>query len=374
MGTSFPHRRVAVIAIVAAVLLAGFGGTVVGQSGTDSLPAQTGPAGTVVVDEGQTSNGISTVAGTVVVRGTVDGDVNAVSGDVVITESGTVNGNVNGAAGSLHVAGTVAGNVDFAGGTIVFEEPARVGGNVNIGAGTVHIDGQIDGDVTAGADRIIVAPTAVLGGDLRYDGALTLQEGATVSGSVVRDNSIGGGMSSVGSAPFSSVPDWTGTLYGFFANLLLGALLLVLFPRFATDVAGTVSERPFRSGGWGALLLFGVPVALVAIAITIIGIPIALIGFLLYVFAIWLGVVVGEFAVGVSLVDRLGSGGRWQGLIVGLLVFSLLGLVPILGGIAVFFALLAGLGALGSTLWSRFRNRGTDETEPSEPSVAEADE
>ncbi|MGM0399218.1 MAG: polymer-forming cytoskeletal protein [Halobacteriota archaeon] len=359
-------RRATVLAVVAFVVFAGVAGVVAAQPSQGIAPAQTGPAGTVVVDEGETSNGISTVAGTVVVRGTVDGDVNAVSGDVVVEETGTVTGNVNGAAGSLRIAGTVGGNVDFAGGNVVFERPARIGGDVNLGAGNVLIAGQIDGTVTVGADRITVGPSAVVAGDLRYDGALNLQEGATVEGSVIRDDSIGGGMGPAGWGTNWGIPGWVDTVYGFFANLLLGALLLALFPRFSNEVADAVEERTARSGGWGLLLLFGIPILLVAFAITIVGIPVALLGLMLYVLAIWVGVVYGEFAVGRYLLTRLGSEGKWKALLLGLFVFSLLGFIPIVGGIAAFLALLVGLGALGSGLRGRFAERRGDGEEGAE--------
>ncbi|MFB6133011.1 MAG: hypothetical protein ABEJ44_06375 [Halanaeroarchaeum sp.] len=136
-------------------------------------------------------------------------------------------------------------------------------------------------------------------------------------------------------------------------------MLLGLFPRFSGEVVHAVRDRPVRSGGWGVLALFGVPVVLIGFAITIIGIPLALLGIFVYLFALWVGVVYGEYAVGRLLGTRLGVGGRWVALALGLFVFAALGLVPVLGGIAVFLALLVGLGALGSGLVDRFRSRGT---------------
>ncbi|MFW5919198.1 MAG: polymer-forming cytoskeletal protein [Halanaeroarchaeum sp.] len=363
------RTRRGIVAVLALLLVASASSGAVAAlsapTATDALPAQTGPAGTVVVEEGSTSSGISTVAGTIVVRGTVNGDVSGVAGDVVIAESGTVTGNVNGAAGSLRIAGTVGGNVDFAAGSVVVDRSARIGGNVNIGTASTLFAGQIAGDATVGADQITVAPTATIDGDLRYDGQLERQEGATIGGAVVHDPSIGGGMGPAGWGTTWSVPGWFDTVYGFFANLVLGAVLLALFPRFSNEVADGVVDRPLRSGGWGVVALFGIPVVLVAFAITIIGIPIALLGIVLYVLAIWTGVVYGEFAVGRYLLARMDAEGKWKALFLGLLVFAVLGLVPILGGIAVLLALLIGLGALGSALRGRFRNRHPENGGPS---------
>lgn len=364
MNESRFRGRSIVVIVATLVVLSGFVGVVAAQSpSAQATVAQTAPAGSVVVAEDETVRGISTVAGTVVVRGTVNGDVNVVAGDLVIAESGHVTGNLNGASGSLRVAGTVDGNVDYAAGSVIFDRTAHVGGTVDMGAGTVVVAGTIDGDATVGADTIRVTPSAVLGGDLRYDAALTLQDGATVQGSVIRDDSIGGGMGSIGWGAGWGIPGWANTVYGFFANLVLGVLLIGLFPRFSTDVADGALDRPLRSGGWGLLALFGIPVVLVAFAITIVGIPIALLGVVLYLLALWIGMVYGEYAVGRLLTSSLGTGSRWAALVLGLFVFAVIGLVPVLGGIAIFLALLIGLGALGATLVGRFRLRRAGDEE-----------
>ncbi|MFB6070010.1 MAG: polymer-forming cytoskeletal protein [Halanaeroarchaeum sp.] len=348
-------RGGAAVIVAALLVLSGFSGV---------AAAQTGASGTVIVDEGQTSDGISAMAGTVIVRGTVEGDVSVLAGDVVIAESGTVTGSVTGAAGSLRIAGTVNGDVKFAGGSVVLEPTARVGGDVSVGAGSVLLAGTVTGGVSVGAETITVAPSARVGGDLRYDGALEMREGATVGGAVVRDPTIGGG---VGPTQWG-IPDWLDTVYGFFANLVLGALLLVLFPRFSESVADGVRERPLRSGGWGLVALFGVPILVVLLAITLVGIPVALLVLLLYLLAVWVAVVYGEYAVGRVIVSRLGSEGRWWALLAGLLAFTLVGLVPVVGAIPTLLALLVGLGALAGALRQVWNRRGEGpsaaETEP----------
>lgn len=362
MNASSRASRGAIVFVVLLVALSSVAGV---ATATSATPAQTGPGGAIVVDEGETSSGISTLSGSVLVRGTVNGDVNTVSGNVVVAEGGTVTGNVNGAAGSLRIAGRVGGNVDFAGGTVDIAKSATIGGNVNLGAGDVRLAGTVDGDVTVGADRIMVEPSAVIGRDLRYDGTLAMQEGATVRGSVIHDTSIGSGVGSVGWGTSVNIPSWFDTIYGFFANLLLGALLLVLFPRFSDDLAHVANDRPARSFGWGLVGLIGVPILIVALAITLIGIPVALLVAFLYALAIWVAVVYGEYAVGRVIVARLDTEGRWRALLAGLLAFALLGLIPVLGDLLVFAVMLVGLGALASALRGRFGGRDRDGNGPS---------
>jgi len=340
-------RRGVAILLVALLVL---------SSASGIVAAQTGGGGTIVVDQGQTSSGISSVAGAIIVRGTVDGDISALAGDVVVERTGVVTGDVTGASGSLRIAGRVDGSVEYAAGNVVFEPTSEIGGNVNVGAGNVVFAGTVDGSVTAGADQIHLAPSAVIGGDFRYDGTLDQRPGATVRGSVIRDESISG-PSPLGWGSTLTIPAWFDTVYGFFANLLIGALLLVIFPRFSERVADTGRDEPLRSGLWGLIGLVVTPVVLVLIALTIIGIPITLLGFLLYIVVAWVGLVYGEYTVGRYLLARADAGGRWVALILGLLLFSVLGLVPIVGGLAIFLVLLVGLGALGTAVRRVWRSR-----------------
>lgn len=355
MNLSATTRRGATLALVALIVLTSFSGVAVAQ------PAATG---TVVIAEGETTSSLSTVAGTIVVRGTVDGNVDVVAGDVVIERGGTVTGDIRGASGSLRIAGTVGGTVDFGGGSVVIAKTADIGGAVNLGAGSATLAGTIDGDARVGAETISVRSSAIIGGDLRYDGEMTIEPGAVVMGEVERDASIGGNLGPSGVGARLGIPSWLDTVYGFLANLLLGALLLVLLPRYSLRLADRVEDHPVRTGGWGVVTLLSVPLVLVAFAITIVGIPIALLGLLLYLLALWLGAVYGAFAVGQAFLAAAGRESRWIALVGGLLLFSLLGLLPFVGGLFRFLILLLGLGGVATSIPTLLR-RGDGRTDES---------
>ncbi|MFB6266777.1 MAG: polymer-forming cytoskeletal protein [Halodesulfurarchaeum sp.] len=322
-------------------------------------PGFTGASGTVVIAEGETADQVTGVAGTILIRGTVTGDVSAAAGNVVIAESGHVRGSVNVATGSLRIDGTVDGSVSAGAGTVVLGPSGTVRGDFDVGAGSVVLAGTIRGDAAVGGETIELLPTALIEGNLRYDGSLAQREGSTVRGSLVQDEDLGQFVS-----PFSWVPPalrfpaWIDSVYGLFANLVLGGLLLLVFPTFSTRVADSVTEEPVRAGGVGLLALVGTPILLVFVAITVIGIPIALFGLLVYVLAIWIGAVYGEFAVGRRLLAAASDEeNRWLALLVGLLAFAVVGFIPIVGGLAVFFALLVGLGATSMGIVRAYRSR-----------------
>lgn len=337
------ERKGIAILIVIALLLSSVTGIAAAQS-------VSGASGTIVIEEGETVSNIDALAGTIVVRGTVTGDISGAAGSIHIAEGGQVEGSLSGAAGDVHIEGVVGGDVRAGSGNVRITESAIIGGDVDVGAAYVRINGRIDGDVRVGAETLDVGPNADVRGELRYDAdKFTLDSGATVGGGVVEDPNLRGAMS-----PFG-VPNWFTRGYVILANLVLGAILLVLFPAFSAGVAERVSEDPLKTGGVGLLALLGVPVILVLSAITIVGIPFAVIGAIAYGVAIWTGIVYGEYAVAAWLLRQADRDDHWVALIAGIVGFGVLRVVPILGGVLEFAALLFGLGALALGLRDAFR-------------------
>jgi cytoskeletal protein CcmA (bactofilin family) len=313
---------------------------------------------TVVVEAGETVNDdLTAFGGTVIVRGTVDGDLTAFAGDVLV--EGQVNGDVTGFAGNVRIDGNVTGGVDAVAGNVIVGEGASVGGQLEAAAGNVRIEGEVRQDVRVGAGTITLGPNAVVGGDFVYDGDLDRAEGAQIAGEVRQEPNVGLDLGFTGPL----VPNWVGWIYGFLVNLVLGAVVLLVFPRFSSGIADRATADPLRSAGVGLLMFVGVPILLALLFVSLVGIPLGLLGTLLYALLLWLGYVYGAFAVGVWIIRKVGTGDRWLALFVGLLLAGLVGLVPILGGIVQFLVLLLGLGALGLGGRSRYQRRRDRESD-----------
>lgn len=337
------------------VLVAGL--VVYGVAGPGIVAAQSGVGGNVVVGPDDTVSNVDGVTGSIVIEGTVTGDVSGVAGNVVI--DGTVEGDVNVAAGDITIRGEVLGDVSVAAGNLNIGPDARVGGDVDAGAGTVTIAGTIDGDARIGAETITLVEGASIGGALTYDGEVRGDADAVVAGEVTRDPSIGVGL-------FDEIQpfvQWVFAVNVFLINLLLGAVLVGLFPRFSDGVAARARESPLWSGLAGLGVLIAVPILLIATAITVIGIPITLVGALFFALLAWIGLIYGRFAVGVWLLSLAGVESRWGGLLVGLLVGAVLWQIPIVGGFLNFVVFVLGLGALVYQLVSRRRRLGSVPTQ-----------
>ena len=353
------RRRIAALTAVTLVLLSAVSGVAAAQSGQ-----QVG--GTIVVEEGETVDSLQGAAGTIVVRGTVTGDLSSAAGTIRITETGTVQGNVESAGGSVVIAGTVGGNVQVGAGSFELTSTGRIDGSLDVGAGAVVVDGAVGEDVRAAGDSVTLGPNADVGGEFRYDAdEFTRSSDATVAGDVVEDPSLRGETGGFG----PSLPSWTGTVYGFVTSLLLGALLLLVAPQFSSGVAARVAEEPVTTGAVGLLALLGIPILLALVLVTIVGIPFAVAGAVVYALGLWIASVYGKYAVGAWALARTGRENRWLALVGALVAFLLLGQIPVIGGLAEFLALLLGFGALALGLRDRYR--GEEATEASSVAAAE---
>ncbi|MCH7541465.1 hypothetical protein IH981_01650, partial [Patescibacteria group bacterium] len=133
---------------------------------------------------------------------------------------------------------------------------------------------------------------------------------------------------------------------GWISTFIIGLLLIKLFPRFSRETVSTLRKRPWSSLGIGFLTLILTPIVFVILLITVIGIPLALILLALYLISLYLARIFVIYWIGLTLFERTGRKIHevWA-LIVGLVVYYIITLVPIAGGLATLLVVLFGLGA-----------------------------
>jgi len=385
--TEFPAGATRFVALlcalaVAAALVPGAAAAV--PLATDQAPSATA-AGTgqiaeqtvgsdVVVGPDETVSDLEVVSGDVVVHGTVEGDVEAAAGSVRIT--GEVTDDVEAAAGSVTVEGRVGGTVEAAAGSVEVGPDGVVDGDVEAAAGTVTVAGTVDGDVT-GSDTVRLEEGATVRGDVAYGETLDRAEGATVAGTVTHDESLqldglqwGITLDDLDNLDdLEILPSPLVTLVTGLAALVVGALLLVVFPRFSGEMVETVTDQPGRSAAAGLATMIAVPVVLLAVAITVVGLPLAFAGGAVFALATWLALVYGEFLVGSRVLAAAGREDRWAALVVGVVGIELLAQVPLFGELLTFAVVLLGLGTGALTIAARRRggDDGSSETPPPDP-------
>jgi len=340
-------RRALVVGLVLVLLLQPFTGVAAAQ--------QQQVGGTLVVDDGETINGFTGYAGTIVVRGTVQGDLTAFAGRVVIEEGGVVTGRVRAFAGSVVISGTVERNaVTYAGKTTVTES-ARIGGSFGAIGGGASIAGTIGGDATAATGAATLEPSAEIDGFLIHVGALT-----------DRGGDVRLGIRSVSElALLPSLTGATGILFGLYllvADAFAGAALLYLFPGFARDAVETASEEPQQIALAGIAAAVAVPAVAAIAAVTVVGLPLALALVVGYLLLAWLGTIYGRYMVGYGVVAAADRPNPYLGLVVGILLVAVLARLPFIGPLLRGLVALLGVGALALGAYGAYElvreNRG----------------
>ena len=299
--------------------------------------------------DGRIGGNAVVTGGVVEIRGDIDEDVLAAGGDVGIDAN--VRGDVRAAGGTVSIErdATIHGNATLAGGSI--NVSGRVDGKVRAFAGAVRLDGEIGGDAEVAAEEVYVGPQARIAGRLLYRGpnAPQVVEGAVIDGGVQRGRNVWQGVDEDG-AVARAVGRVLRILW-FAGVLVLGALLVLVLPRFTREAAATVRERAPASIGLGFAVLLLVPVLAVLLCVTIIGIPLAFAVLLGYGLLLMLGFLTGALFVGDSALKLArpaaleSSGWRILFLLLALIVIAFVRRVPWIGDLAVFVLFLAGLGA-----------------------------
>jgi len=312
------------------------------------------------------------VGGQVFVTGTIDGDLLAVGATISI--SGVVTQNVRVLGSQVIVTGNVGRNLSVAAMNLQLTNAAKIGGGITVASSNAilaapiakdaRIAGRnltvaniIGGDVEAAVEVIRLTSKAKIGGDFTYwsNRTASIDKEALVEGAVLRKTpqklieleQIFGSFTSF-------VKPFLG-LASLFASLILGLLLIQTTPEYSRAVVTTLRKRRWRSFTTGVMALLLIPLLFGVLIITIVGIPLGFVllmlsSVILYVARIfvmlWMGTLIFE-RLGKQVPDAWAFG-------VGLILYSLLVLIPLVGWAVSFFAVVFGLGAAIGTFQERY--------------------
>jgi cytoskeletal protein CcmA (bactofilin family) len=376
-------------------------------------------------------------AGTVTIAGLVQGDVVAMGAKVEVAATGIVDGDLLAAGQTVTIRGEVTDDVRAAAFSVQLEDGGTIGGdlvgvgfNVSVAEGSsvkedmlaagyqgivdgsigsdlefagvaLEINGEVAGDVTANVGGsedgkapdmsflpfasdvpetidpgLTIASDAVIGGDLDYDSPTeaTVPEGA-VAGTTDFEQVV-----SEGEEPEEEKTtadralEWIASLIrDYIALVIVGLLLVLIWPRLASALTALLAERPAPSLGWGCLtivvvLALAVIIPFVTIMLAVFFGAITLGGLAKVVLALgavttvaltagvylltWAGTIVVGRWTGSSLLGRLSpeaGSGRWLPLLVGLAIVAVLINLPYIGWLLGALIAITGLGVM--ILW-----------------------
>jgi hypothetical protein len=304
--------------------------------------------GTVTVS-GPVSGDIIASGGTLTILSTVGDDLRVAGGTIVV--QGSVGGDIIAAGGQITIGGPgVQGDLAIAGGSVRIDAP--IAGNLKVGGGTVYINAPISGTVTIDAGEVTLGSKAVITGTLFYkaEKELTKEEGASVIGKVTFEKREVSKMPAAALAAAFSL-----FMLGKFLMLLVCTLTIGLVcKRFSKTAVTKAVERPLLELGRGLLALAALPALSVVALITIIGIPFGVLGILSFITLLLLAWIVAPIVVG-SVVYRYFSKRdseiSWKTILLGVVLYSIVGMIPLLGGLVQGLLTLLTLGVLVAISW-----------------------
>ncbi|MGD8744099.1 MAG: polymer-forming cytoskeletal protein [Candidatus Woesebacteria bacterium] len=309
-----------------------------------------------VVISGTVLGDVYAVGGQISVDGVIKGDLLAAGGFVTI--SGEVEQDVRVVAGDVSVRGKIGKNLSVAAGNVELTDSANVGGSVAVASGTLIINGNVNGKVKTYTGQLNVSENADLKGDVNYwsEQEANVSEQASVSGTLNKKEPgkiLSGPSFNIERDRLESFKQRlsdTSRIVFFFSTLIIGLLMIKLFPKYSNDVVETLEGSTWRSFFLGLAILFGLPFALIILFITVIGIPIALILFAFYLIYIYLAKIFVMLWAGKYLSEKIDKKLSPNATFtLGLVAYIALSIVPYVGGIVRFSSLLAGLGAMTIT-------------------------
>ena len=335
------------------------------------------------VPEGQVIEGNHYMAfGSVIMAGTVSGDLCAAGGNVSIpgkvgrdlwvaggeiTVGDSVGEDVRAAGGQVSLSGPIGGDLMcFAGNTDV-DSGCKVAGKVMIStgdltwageagkdleayAGVITLKGVVHGNAHLSGTDIVVGPGAVVEGDLVYTSAAEakISPQALVKGKTDHRLPPERAHKTKKQFPLAAILKiltfWAWSL----GSLLLGSLLMNLFPGMGQRI-----EARIRTLHWAALAGFIVlslsPAVTLALLLSVLGVPIglALLGAVL--FALIASIAFAGLTLGralVELITKKPAAAWFWPMALGVFLIQLLGLIPCFGLILKLLVAIVGVGGM----------------------------
>jgi len=301
------------------------------------------------------------VGGDVEVDMDVAEDLVAVGGRVVLRGSVGQDAWIVGAA--VDVAGAVAQDLHAVGATVSISDEARMGDGSRIIGALVEFRGGASGALAIAADEVTFSGTAT--GPVTLTGRIVrIADGARIDGDVtVRmigspevapGAKIGGRLTvSLPEPPGAPGRDWglRGTVSFVFAvsAFVVAAAAMFLAPVVMATATGALVSRPGLALANGLVAAIGGPVVAVVLIVIVVAAPLGL--FLSMAFPLL--ALLGHGIVGAAIGNKLlpaaaGQSGalrRLASLLIGVVLVSAVGLLPLIGFPIVLLLLILGVGA-----------------------------
>ncbi|MEA3343343.1 MAG: polymer-forming cytoskeletal protein [archaeon] len=325
--------------------------------------------GSEIVIEGRIEGDLVAFAGKISISGDVEGDVLAAGGDVVI--EGDVEDDAVLLSGDAKISGDVGDNLLAACGSFKMDDGSSVGRDAFVAGGMIDVYGDVFRNLFASGGNVVIGGSVLGNVTLEADGAPRITSDAEIGGDVnytsEKDIIIEDGASVPGNVN-KNLPDagrkksdferFNERLMGFLSIFIVGFILVRFLPVYTRNVCNNLKKSAFSCGLWGIVGLIVAPVVALLLMVTVIGLPLGLILVCAYIILIYVSKVYVSVFVGKFFLNMTGS--RSDSLVLmlvlGLLLFELIGLVPALSGFVGLLVVVFGFGAVLVTKKQMYMN------------------
>lgn len=303
-------------------------------------------AGGIVNIQADVSGDVLILGGKVNIYANVGDSVRVVGGTVSL--SGNVKHDVVVSAGTLEVArnSTIGGSVLTAGGVVTID--GNVSEDVVGKASFFKLKGWINGNVDVTADDVInISSGAKIKGDLQYYSRNpAIIPAGVVMGKTERRGDGTGAFKEV-ILGFFSLGFVIMKFLTYISLLLIGLLLFLFVPHEVVKISDMMRKGFWKHLGLGFLVLTSGAAFSVVAAITVVGIPLSLITAAALATGLYVTpIVVGLFLGNIIMRHKPRSNIKMYGIMaLGMFVYTLLCMIPLLGAVASSLLLLAGFGS-----------------------------
>lgn len=311
--------------------------------------------------EGTIDGDLVISTGDLIISGTVNGDVHAITyGSVRIEAGAVVEGSLRTVTPQVQIDGTVTSDLFVTGFGATVGETGSIGRDVIAFAGSVAIDGSVGRDVRGRSLRTSI--TGSVGNDVDIAVQdLTIASGASVGGDVLYRSTAEANVASgsvdgqVVQLPAQSnfifgVILTLANIIGFLAFVVAGIVLLWLFRATGSAAVEAVEKHVIRTFLVGLLVLIGAPIAVLLLAATLVGLPLAIVLLIGMLLAFVFGPVPAVGAFGDVITRR--KAGLFGAFVVGAILWRLgIWLIPIVGGLLYLSGLIWGTGGWVLAAW-----------------------
>lgn len=319
--------------------------------------------GRTVEISGTVNGDLYVTGGQVFVDGTVNGDVLALGGSVEI--SGTVTNDVRLLAGQALITGKIGRNITAATATIELSPAAQIGrsaviasgnadieanivGNLRLYSSSVRISDHIGGKVTASVGQLRLTSKVVIDGPLEYwsNKNALIDPHATVKGGVTHHPSFFYDLMHNKMFKWLKIGSkFAGLVMNFFYSFIIGLIMLRYFPQRIDRTIEMLNTKPAQSAVAGIVLIFLLPIIMLALIITILGVPFALTLLSLTVVGFYTAKILSILWLSTHIFRRYEfKKHRKLYFSFGLIVYFILSVIPYIGGLITGAALILGIG------------------------------